>query len=115
MGIFWANSTCANTWPSNLPSATVNRAATGWGGDRCCLLERGDGRMVAALRLVWDTPEDALEFAEVYPDYPAALWQTEAETQPDGSACWAGDDVICFRQLGSRLIVRAPDVPIAFS
>ncbi|MEZ4540927.1 MAG: hypothetical protein R3C43_13230 [Chloroflexota bacterium] len=98
-----------------LPSATVNRAATGWGGDRYAVYwNEATDEMVMALRLVWDTPEDALEFAEVYPDYPAALWQTEAETQPDGSACWAGDDVICFRQLeGESLIVRAPDVPIA--
>lgn len=98
-----------------LPSATVNRAATGWGGDRYAVYwNEATDEMVMALRLVWDTPEDALEFAEVYPDYPGALWQTEAETQPDGSACWAGDDVICFRQLeGESLIVRAPDVPIA--
>lgn len=98
-----------------LPGVTVNRAATGWGGDRYAVYwNEATDEMVMALRLVWDTPEDAQEFAAAYPDYPAALFQTEAETQPDGSACWTGDDVICFQQrAGEALIVRAPDVPIA--
>ncbi|MBP6015163.1 MAG: hypothetical protein KA586_00430 [Candidatus Promineofilum sp.] len=98
-----------------LSGTVVNRVATGWGGDQYAVYwNEATDEMVMALRLVWDTPEDALEFAEVYPDYPAALFKTTAESQPDGSACWTGDDVICFRQLeGESLIVRAPDVPIA--
>jgi hypothetical protein len=63
-----------------------------------------------ALRLVWDTPEDALEFAAGYPLYPAALFDAGRELQPDGSACWSGEDVICFLQVdGESLVVRAPD------
>ncbi len=98
-----------------LPKAAVNRAATGWGGDRYAVYwNEATDELVMALRLVWDTPEDALEFAAAYPDYPAALFQTVAESQPDGSACWTGDDAICFQQrAGESLIVRAPDVPMA--
>jgi len=67
-----------------------------------------------ALRLVWDTPADALEFATTFPDYPAALFAAEGEVQADGSTCWVGDDVICFLQVeGESLIVRAPDVTTA--
>lgn len=98
-----------------LPAAAVDRAATGWGGDRYAVYwNAADEALVMALRLVWDTPADALEFAAAYPDYPAALFDAAAETQPDGSACWQGADVICFRQLeGESLVVRAPDAATA--
>lgn len=39
----------------------TNKAATGWGGDRLILLERGDDRFVQ-LVTVWDTAKDAEEF-----------------------------------------------------
>ena len=94
-----------------LPTATVNRVATGWGGDRYAIYwNAADAALVMALRLVWDTPADALEFAQAYPAYPAALFAAEGESQPDGTTCWIGDDVICFRQVdGESLIARAPD------
>lgn len=94
-----------------LPAAAVDRAATGWGGDRYAVYwNEADGALVMALRLAWDSPEDALEFAEAYPDYPAGLFDAAAEPQADGSTCWQGTDVICFLQLeGESFIVRAPD------
>lgn len=99
-----------------LPAATVNRAATGWGGDRYAVYwNEADRALVMALRLLWDTPEDAEEFAAAYPDYARRLYGVDdAETLPDGSACWAGEDVICFRQEeGDSLVVRAPDISLA--
>lgn len=100
-----------------LPRATVNRVATGWGGDRYAIYwNAAEEGLVMALRLVWDTPEDALEFAEAYPNYPAALYETAGEAQPDGALCWAGDDAICFLQVdGESLVVRAPDVTTALA
>ena len=100
-----------------LPKATVNRVATGWGGDRYAIYwNAAEEGLVMALRLVWDTPEDALEFAEAYPDYPAALYATAGEAQPDGTLCWAGDDAICFLQIdGESLVVRAPDITLALA
>jgi hypothetical protein len=94
-----------------LSETTVDRLATGWGGDRYAVYwNEADEGLVMALRLVWDTPEDAQQFAAAYPDYPAALFEAEGETQADGSTCWRGADVICFVQAdGESLIVRAPD------
>ena len=43
-------------------SAWTNRAASGWGGDRYELWEKGD-RAVVLLSTVWDTGKDAEEFA----------------------------------------------------
>ena len=100
-----------------LPAATVNRAATGWGGDRYAVYwNAAEQGLVMALRLAWDTPQDALEFAEAYPGYPAALYEAESETQPGGALCWTGDDAICFLQIdGESLIARAPDTPTALA
>ncbi len=98
-----------------LPTLTAGRAADGWGGDRYVVYwNEADEALVMALRLVWDTPADAQEFAAAYPDYAAALFNATAEPQPDGSACWSGDDVICFLQAnGESLVVRAPDTTTA--
>lgn len=100
-----------------LPTATVDRVATGWGGDRYNVYwNAAEGALAMALRLVWDTPADALEFAQAYPDYPAALFEVEAETQPDASLCWTGDDAICFLQIeGESLVTRAPDAATALA
>lgn len=98
-----------------LTGAAVERAATGWGGDRYVVYwNEAEEALVMALRLVWDTPADALDFATAFPDYPAALFAAEGETQANGSTCWQAEDVICFLQVeGESLIVRAPDVATA--
>jgi hypothetical protein len=44
----------------------TNAAASGWGGDRYELWTRGDTAIVL-LATVWDTPKDAVEFAEALP------------------------------------------------
>jgi len=87
----------------------------GWGGDRYAVYwNEATGGLVMALRLVWDTAEDAAEFAAIYPDYPAALFDVEPQTQADGSTCWVGDDAICFVQVDAEsFIVRAPDTTTA--
>lgn len=98
-----------------LPAMVAARVAAGWGGDRFVVFwNEADDALVMAWRLVWDDPRDALEFAEAYPTYAASLFNAEAETQPDGSACWSGNDVICYLQTnGESLVVRAPDVATA--
>ena len=100
-----------------LPAQVSARAAAGWGGDRYAVYwHEADEALVMALRVAWDSPEDAAEFARAYPDYPAALFDAAPATQPDGTACWTGDDVICFLQLeGDSLIARAPDTPTALA
>ncbi len=98
-----------------LPTMTAARAAAGWGGDRYVVFwNEATDSLVMALRLVWDTPNDALEFAEAYPAYAAALTNANGAPQPDGSTCWRGSDVICFLQAGGEsLVVRAPNVATA--
>lgn len=98
-----------------LPTMVAARVAAGWGGDRYVVFyHEADDALVMAWRLVWDDPRDALEFAEAYPTYAAALFNAETEAQPDGSACWSGLDVICYLQTdGESLVVRAPDTDTA--
>lgn len=93
----------------------VDEAASGWGGDRYSVYwNEGEQALVMALKLAWDTPADAQEFADIYPTYPAQLFSAEAMVMPDGGLCWQGQDVICFYDLGGEsLVVRAPDVELA--
>jgi hypothetical protein len=42
------------------------RASEGWGGDRESVVKRADGRIVARVATIWDTPQDASEFAAAY-------------------------------------------------
>jgi hypothetical protein len=48
-------------------AAWTNAAADGWDGDRWELWSRGAAELVV-LRTIWDSPEDALEFANALPD-----------------------------------------------
>ena len=41
-------------------------AAAGWGGDRYAVWKKDGGRPLLAWLTVWDTPEDATQFAEAY-------------------------------------------------
>lgn len=98
-----------------LPTTAAKRAAAGWGGDHYVVFWNEDEEaLVMALRLVWDTPDDAIEFAAAYPFYAGSLFKVNGQPQPDGSNCWLGDDVICFLQSGEEsLVVRAPDTTTA--
>lgn len=98
-----------------LAASAAERLAEGWGGDRYAVYwNEATGGLVMALRLVWDTAQDATEFAADYPDYPAGLFGVVAQTQPDGSACWVRGEAICFLQSGAESwVVRAPDTATA--
>jgi hypothetical protein len=98
-----------------LTGADVDQAATGWGGDRYAVYWRdADQGLVMALRLVWDTPADAAEFAQLYPQYPEGLFAGAAQSQIQGGHCWSGTETIClFADGAETLIVRAPDADTA--
>lgn len=90
----------------------VDTAATGWGGDRFAVYtNEANGALTLALRLVWDTDQDATEFAALYPNYPATLFGAPSQLQGNGGECWPGpNDLICLFQTGREtLIIRAPD------
>jgi hypothetical protein len=41
-------------------------ASEGWGGDHVVVVKRPDGHLVGAIASIWDTPNDAKEFADGY-------------------------------------------------
>jgi hypothetical protein len=41
-------------------------ASEGWGGDHFAVVKRPDGHLVAEIATIWDTPNDAKEFADAY-------------------------------------------------
>jgi hypothetical protein len=101
-----------------LDAASVDLAATGWGGDRYAVYEnKADGTVAMALRLAWDTPEDWGEFMSLFPEYLRMLTGVDDPVLEADLACWPGEvDVICLAQLGDEsLIVRAPDAATAVS
>lgn len=60
-------------------------AASGWDGDRYAVLEGPDGAVAAVWRTVWDTPQDAAEFAALAERAFAALHRDAViDTRGDG-------------------------------
>jgi hypothetical protein len=49
-----------------VPSDLAQRAAAGWGGDRAVAASGPNGGMAVALRLAWDAPAEAQQFAAAY-------------------------------------------------
>ena len=93
-------------------------AAEGWGGDRYNLLKDDQGRLLIAMRFVWDTVDDAKEFAftvlEFVEQKSQGLWDlVEAEETEDRSTgLWVGDGISVYlshEAAGSTLIVVGPD------
>jgi hypothetical protein len=93
----------------------VDTAATGWGGDQYAVYwNEEEGSKVMVLKLKWDTPADAEEFATAYLDYPSGHLGVNAEGQEDGGLCWQGEYALCFYESnGESLVVRAPEVVMA--
>jgi hypothetical protein len=42
------------------------QASEGWGGDRYTVVKKADGKTLAYLATIWDTPDDAKQFAAAY-------------------------------------------------
>lgn len=95
---------------SELAPSRANRGAAGWGGDRFHVYTNGD-QVASALRVVWDTPEDADEFNDIYAAYADSRFGGEAV-----QGCWSNaDGALCLRagDDGSSLVVTAPTVELA--
>jgi hypothetical protein len=97
-----------------LPDTQANTAAEGWGGDQYAVYYNdGADQLVMTLRLAWDTPADADEFAIAYTEYLNALYGTTGQSQADGGVCWSGADFSCLYTTGEEtFIVRAPDITL---
>lgn len=69
---------------------------TGWGGDRMKLyVDDATQDIVWVLYQIWDTPEDATEFATLYAEF---LDLRFGATSDDG-ICWSGEDTMCLVQI----------------
>jgi hypothetical protein len=83
-------------------------AAAGWGGDHYSVTRRKDGRLIARIATVWDSPTDATEFAAAYraslaarfPGAPIIEAGADITTQrPEGAG------VIAVRTIGARVVI----------
>jgi hypothetical protein len=95
---------------TRLPEADAASAAEGWGGDGYTVFYHDDAEQaVLAAHWVWDTPEDASEFAAAFTTYADARF---GPGQPQGAAtCWTGPELHCLHQApGATLWLAAPDL-----
>lgn len=74
-------------------------AAAGWGGDRYSVTRRKDGRLIARIATVWDSPDDAAQFATAYRASLAARF-------PGAPVTDAGADLSATRPDGGQIFVR---------
>lgn len=93
---------------------TAIEAGEGWGGDRYQTLTDDKGRLVLALRSVWDSQADAQEFFLTYGAYVASEGKG-APAQPvgQGRVRWRlpGQEVYLSMSGSQVLVLRAPDAP----
>ena len=81
---------------TQIESGRIERLTTGWGGDHMLLyVDDATGEIVWILYQIWDTPEDATEFAEAY----KIFLNRRFEKASDDGTCWSGDVTICFTQI----------------
>lgn len=73
-----------------LDKKEVDRAATGWGGDRYALYVRGDGEACLVIALSWDSKDEAGEFVEAYRRLAEARYGGIGEGTAAEGMWWAG-------------------------
>lgn len=96
---------------TELPTRRSATAAAGWGGDSFQLYRHDDSGAAAwTLDLVWDSADDAREFAEAYAALGEARYGTPAQ---DG--CWGDDDgALCLRaDANGSQVSAAPTLDLA--
>jgi hypothetical protein len=96
---------------TQLSSFAAGQAATGWGGDRFQVYVNPEtDDLVWTLKILWDTAEDAMEFAGAYAEFGAGKFGSAAS---DG--CWSNDDsALCLvADAGGSLIVSTPSLELA--
>ncbi len=96
-----------------LPEETAAAAAEGWGGDAYVFYLNPDtDEVVFVMDTVWDTTEDANEFAAAFIDYASLRWDPGATSSVRS---WTGvDGTVVFWQDGDRTVwVTAPTFEMA--
>lgn len=83
----------------------ANEASEGWGGDRYTVVKRADGTLVGYLATVWDTVDDATQFAAAYEASLAKRFpskERKVAVKQDGARVFildGDDDAKLFAQL----------------
>ena len=91
-----------------LAAHQAGELASGWGGDRMRIYtNEADDQLIWVLYQVWDTPEDAREFAGGYQH----LLERRYRQVSDDGLCWVAQTTHCMAQVGESAtrISAAPD------
>jgi hypothetical protein len=97
---------------AQLPDSRARLAAEGWGGDGYVVhYHDADKATVMAAEWVWDTTDDANEFALAFEDYANARFGADSATSIVASArCWQTAGLTCLFLTGDRTLwLAAPD------
>lgn len=97
-----------------LSESEVNRAATGWGGDRYAVYyNEAEDALLSVMRSAWDTPADLAEFAAALEAYNDAKYGAAGRAESNGALCWEGEDVTCVFNDGTYvLFITAPTLDL---
>ncbi len=102
---------------TGLTRPAVDAAATGWGGDRYALYynEVTDQR-AWLLEIVWDTPQDAEEFAGYFATFAEARTANTDTLTDEAVICWGGVEIaLCLRHAGDvTTLASAPMINQAY-
>ncbi len=95
-----------------LDEASVDTAATGWGGDQYAVYwQEETNALLMVLRLVWDTPVDGDQFSTAFANFAANTHGTLDRTEVEGGTCWKAIDVLCLYRFGAdSIVIRAPNL-----
>ena len=100
-----------------ISESVAEKAAQGWGGDAYAFyLNDDDHSVVFVMDSVWDTQDDAEEFADAFTNYADARWQG-ADDSISGYPTWTGGSLqIVLVQDGSRTLwVMGPTEQVVYS
>jgi hypothetical protein len=102
---------------SRLDADTASSAAEGWGGDAYAVYyDAGTQQTVMVLKTVWDSSQDAEEFASSFVTYATERFGKSA-SQKNASVTWSGTESFTgiFTQGSQTIWVFAPDSQTALS
>jgi hypothetical protein len=96
---------------SQLSVSRAREAAAGWDGNTYQYYRRGDGGKLLVQSYEWDTPDDAVEFAEAFEDYVPGRFADASSSEKDGWLRWeAGGYYWGLRLEGTHTdVVQATD------
>jgi hypothetical protein len=100
-----------------LSESIAEEAAAGWGGDAYAFyLNDATDEVVFVMDAVWDTMDDAGEFADAFVDYADLRWEFNPSGM-DGYSTWSGENgtIVLLHESDRTLWVLAPDYETAES